>query len=89
MHSTSMSAQPRWQKTKMSERVWPWHPVDNPPKGTEEVERVIHSRRDGFDPKLTWAFLVLALCGLVTTIVLPSPAEAVAAGIRGQDADEP
>lgn len=60
------------QAPKLTEREWPWRPVQPPPRGdVTEVERVIFARPVSADPRMTWVFGVLWLTGVVTWALQP------------------
>lgn len=66
------------QVPKLSERQWPWLTLDSPRhKGQHEEERVIYARPGiGSHAKGFWALAIMAIGGISTYYIIPSPREA-------------
>lgn len=73
---------PPLRPSKIAQDFWPWRRVENPPPGTDEVERVVFARPGGMNTRMTLAMGILLLSGIVCMIIMPSPREMMDKGYK-------
>jgi hypothetical protein len=75
----------RSMKNQLTGQQWPWHVVENPPAGMEEIERVIFARANKTLGKTFWAMSIVFTFGIINWMLLPTPNQAIEKGIKPEE----